>query len=252
MKKLDVSKKIILFISFLCLIGAVAILIIMPKPERKLPPLPEANYTYEILGGELQKDGLREISKAPVISGTEYAYYEEAGVTLQLKMSDKEELCPSYEEGDAVTFMLNICNVTLSAKDFISYRLEGSFINATTGYNEFLLTSHNIDFTKGEEISFEEVVSDMNMFIKAFAKGKFTMVRNDKDLEEESNLEMLTNFSPENGIYPDWYIDSENFVVIARAPSAMGGLTEYKIPLIEAEEFLNTDCALINMIFTGK
>ena len=78
------------------------------------------------------------------------------------------------------------------------------------------------------------------------------MVRNDVSLEEESNLEMMTNFSPENGIYPDWYVDADSFVVIARAPAAMGGLTEYKIPLIEAEVFLNMDCALINMIFTGK
>jgi hypothetical protein len=78
------------------------------------------------------------------------------------------------------------------------------------------------------------------------------MVRNDNYLDEESSLEMMTNYSPENGIYPDWYVDGESFIIIVRAPSAMGGLTEYKIPLIEAEDFLNKECKLINMIFTGK
>jgi hypothetical protein len=127
MKKLDTSKKIILLISFLCLVGAAVLIFIMPKPERKLPPLPEANYTYDMYGSEFHKDGLRKIMKGPRIS-FDYVNSSIANTAINaLETSDFNSYDFPLEEGQSATFMINKSEVTLTALEFISYKSEGIY-----------------------------------------------------------------------------------------------------------------------------
>ncbi len=249
-------KKIILVLSALCFAGAALILVLMPKPEKKLPTLPEANFVCEISSTEFRSDGVIEIIKYPILSApsdAETADFMDFNSKLRTKL--KDELYNSdfpLEEGQTASYLIQNGDVTLAAGDFLSFKYEGLFSNVEENYYSTILRSLNMNVKTGEEIAFEDVVSNIHKFEKAFGSGKFTAVKSDEYNSGKSSLEILGNYSPENGIYPEWYVDGVNFVVIARAPSALGGLTEYKIPLIEAEDFLNHDSELIGMIFEGK
>ncbi len=244
-------KKLIAVLSVLCFAAAALILVFMPKPEKTLPTLPKASYVFNVSGSETFSDGVRKITKRPAVQPG-YIYFDNSLCISEGEKADFEEVFVGVGDDDSVTYIITNCDVTLAAKDFISYKCEGMFTNASTNESTVVLYSHNYDFKTGEEISFDKVVSSFPKFQKAFARGKFEMVKNDGYLDETSNSEMLGNYSPFDSIYPDWYIDGEYFYVIADVPSAYGGLTEYRIPILEAEEFLNNDCELIKMIFTGE
>lgn len=246
-------KKLILAVSFLCFAAAAVILILMPKPEKTLPSLPEADFNTEIRNIETHDGGMIKIIKYPALAPK--SDFDFTGLNTYFRTLEHESFENGdfpFQDGETASYILSKCEAVLEAGDFLSYKTEGFFSNTTENYHSIILKSSNINVKTGEVIGFKEVISNISKFEKSFSSGKFTPMNEDNSIDSESSMELLGNYSPENGIYPDYYIDGEYFVVIAKAPAAMGGLTEYGISLIEAEKFLNKNSDYIKMIFTGK
>lgn len=248
-------KKLILAVSILCFAAAVLILILMPKPEKTLPLLPDASFNADVRSVETNKDGLIKLIKFPVISPLPENETDFTAINDYLRSNEEsmfENADLPFQEGDTASYILNSCDLTLKAGDFISFKTEGFFSNVTENYHDIIKRSSNVNVVTGEVIGFEDVISDLHRFEKAVSSGRFVLMSSDNSLDNLSSTEVLTNYSPENNIYPDYYIDGEYFVVIFRAPSSMGGLTQYGIPLLEAEKFLNKNNEYISMIYEGK
>ncbi len=248
------TKKLLLTIAFLCLAAAVLIIILMPKPEKVLPELPEAIFNTEIRNIETNKNGYIKIIKFPVVSSSDGRDLNEFNSILR---QNEEEYCNGsnfpYQENQSASYIIHQYNIMLQAGDFLSCKAEGTYSNSSEDYYFKILKSVNYNVATGETIGFDEVVSDLKKFYKAFSNGKFTMTQsNDTQLDSKSSEELLGNFQPAYSIYPDYYIDGEYFVIIADVPEVFGGYTEYRISLIEAEAFLNKNCDYIKMIYNGK
>lgn len=246
-------KKVILAFSFLCLAAAIILIIMMPKPQKELPQLPEAVFNTEIRNIETNTKGYIKIIKFPVISSEDGKDFTEFNKKLRnTEYEYSEGLDFPYQEEQNASYIINKYDIMLEAGDFLSCKAEGTFSNTTENYFSPILKSSNYNISTGEEIQFNEVVSNQQKFYKAFCGGKFTMIKNDPQYDGKSSEELLGNYAPEYDVYPDYYIDGESFVVIADIPTVMGGYTEFRISLFDAESFLNMDCDYIKMIYKGK
>ncbi|MFY9382344.1 MAG: hypothetical protein WBI55_01685 [Eubacteriales bacterium] len=128
-------------------------------------------------------------------------------------------------------YKITSTDVKYSSKKFLSIVITGEYYITDSAHPTIFCYSINCDMESGELITPDTLIRDFSTIRSLFTKGKFTLKQGQKNLLEQTNYEdIILQYRPEYGIYPDIYFTGDSFGMVIELVFALGGYALFQVP----------------------